>query len=341
MVTATDPPGHHHHLRMVVAFTAVALMAVGCGGESDQRIQAAIDDESIVSPLNFLLGVVDEDGDRIIAAEREAQAEIADCMAVAGFTYIPVEIPDAAGPEGMGRLVPGEVDEDVVREAGYGIADSLAAVALESEVPEVDPNEEIRAGLAPAEQEAYDVAISGLTPDEVVWDDVSGAPLDPDSGEELTHAEFAEASADGCLSQAYEDFAVGDGSAAILAGREYEDLQARILSDDRMIELFDEWSRCMSEQGYAYSSSDQLVGALLVQADELEHEILEDHHDVSTDEAEQAIAELRALEGELAVADFRCSEPLAEQAPEIAREYEIEFLRENEAAIVRILDEQT
>lgn len=127
--------------------------------------------------------------------------------------------------------------------------------------------------------------------------------------------------------------------ATLLAGDAYSDLQAEIMSDGRITDLVDQWSRCMAELGYSYRSVFDLIDELRVEAERIEHEFFEDHHDLSHNDAEKAVDELRGREITLALADVGCSEELSERAPLIAREYEVEFLQKNEAVAIEILDE--
>ena len=324
----------------IVAIIALCSLGAGaaCGGPAtDSRIAAVIDDPGVVSPLNHLLGV-QGDG-RVDFADQDwaAQEATAACMAEAGFHYEPVigQAVASAGASEFGDRIP---TRDEVAEHGYGVAD-----AVESGAPVLpdtdDPNGTFRASLSADERLAYDEALTGINEQQVAWNAEEGYAFDPATGEPLTPDQVRERQADGCLSLAYAETTSLDAEAvAILASHSYSDLQFEIMTDPRMIDLQIGWGRCMATMGYRYRSSADIVDELAAEAAEIDHEAASDHHDVTPEELAAMVADLRAREQALAVADWDCSQDLFAEAPEITREYEVEFIAEHEATIVQILD---
>lgn len=324
-----------------------ALLSTGCGGGMDARVEAVVDDESVESPLTALLAIDDTAG-AAAEAERQAQESIERCMALRGFVYVP-ETDFAPGPLGVGSEVEAEVESepslDHVEQHGYGLADALE-VQVVGRVPEgpaaADPNENIRDALPESELAAYERALTGFAPSEIEWRETDGAPLDPLTGEVISRDAYLERSADGCTYQAYagQDRQADRRAAELIMSAAYQDFQAGIRSDPRMVELIDGWAACMAGQGFAYHSPEEARLELRERGDELLHEVSSEHHDLGSDDAVRAIGELRIAEIRVAVADWECSDELFAEAPAIVREHEVEFIGNNEDLIVALLDER-
>jgi len=316
--------------------TALALVGLlafttACSSSVDQRVLDLTADETVMSPLNSLIGVDPTSGTSGADQERAAQESIADCMARAGFSYQAVALPES--PSAL--AVSGTPTRTDIEQIGYGIAASVE-FELTGDAHEAlaDPNEDLRAGLSEQEVIAYDTAMSGLSADEVTWS-ADGEPIDAQTGDVMTFEAFEEASQDGCLYQAYQP-STNNGSAKLLGSDAYQQLQQRLMSDERMQSLLAGWTQCMSAEGYSYRTSEDIYAELATEADALMGAHFNDG--VSGDELGARIDDLRAHETQIAVVDFDCSAGLFELAPAINRELEVEFILDNEAIIIELLE---
>jgi hypothetical protein len=318
---------------------AAVCIVASCGDDVDGRVAAVIDDDTTSSPINALLGI-DARNAEMVDSEQRAQASIEQCMAAAGFRYIPVFIDPTGGIVSASAPAPDDRSLEYVEQHGYGIADRVQA-AVASNGTDEDPNEAIRNSLSPDEMALYDAAMSGITADEVTWDEEGQRPLDPVTGNTIDQAAFVAASADGCLSLAYQGSGpASTGALELITSQAYSDLQDRINADPEMLDLYSGWRSCMSDRGLRYQVSQQVIDHLDARAQDIAHEAESDHHDAAPEQTAELIAELRADEIELALADWTCSRELMERAPGIIRRYEVEFVREHEDLIIQILDQK-
>ena len=316
----------------LVLIALAAILAVSaCSGGPDDRILAVTDDPSILSPLNQLIGISTADAGG--NDERVAQESIADCMARAGFEYLPVSVP---GDEGLSGSAGIPTREEVER-TGYGFAASVER-EFDNQAPLVDPNEEIRAGLSGAEGLAYDAAMTGLDADEVTWSP-NGQPLDPATGLGMSGEAFELASQDGCLYQAYSS-GLNPDAAALLGSDAYFELQQRLASDPRMVALVNAWSECMSAEGYSYRAPEQAPADIAGQAETLLSDIESQSPPPTDNELDRLVDDLRSREVQVALADWDCSADLFADVPGINRELEVQFILDNETVIVDIIEAQ-
>ncbi len=139
---------------------------------------------------------------------------------------------------------------------------------------------------------------------------------------------FAEAmwSEDGCARQA-ADLEHGLGLDREL-WVDLEPIFERAAADLRMIELDDEWSRCIAEQGIGLSGANrnELVENLYLE--------LEPVLNVSDFPPQAAIDR----EAEVAVVAWDCEEPLAELRKNIHAEYQRDFIESNAGQLLSALD---
>jgi len=314
----------------LVVLGLCVLIAVACGGDPDERVEAAIATDQ-ASPLAVLFGVsLDVDPLRGAAG---AEVEIADCMARAGFEYSPAAVIDGIGstPRGTPQL-------SDVQTSGYGIADSVSTQIALFQGASADPNDAYLETLSAQEIQEYQAALTGITAEEIVFDD-SGTPVDAVSGEPASPAQIRAASDDGCASMAYADL-LDPAGANLLSSDVYLEAQQIIEADNEMQALTAEWSRCMANAGYPVRDQAELIRDLDTEADNIVHESIEDHHDVDADEVDAMIDRLRAREITIALIDFDCSAELFEAAPEITRRVESDFIRDNEDRLIDLLEQQ-
>src|SRR5512134_3398292 len=120
-------------------------------------------------------------------------------------------------------------DEEFTRQFGYGISTLFGKGSEQS-----NPNERIRASLSEADRAAYDRALGGENPGITFAEAV-------DSGD------FTELG--GCTKDASE---AAFGGAAVLTSlvERLDELDERIIQDQRMVQATEKWAECMQEKGY-------------------------------------------------------------------------------------------
>lgn len=316
----------------MTAAAVLLLAASACSTTADPRIDAAALSDS-TSPLAELFGVsLDED---VATGALAAEDEIADCMARAGFDYTP-----APPPGGGGDTSVGAPSLEQVQRSGYGIADSVERQLAMLSADGADPNRLYVESLSPDQIKAYQAALTGITDDEIIFDD-AGTPIDPVTRAPVSATDIQRASVDGCASRAYGAL-FDPRAAALLSSDIYLEAQQLVQSDDEMLELTAAWSRCMASSGYPVRSQSELIAELdgdaqAILADAAEASPGADG-EVATD-IQAMIDELRTTEVDRALIDFDCSQELFERAPAITRRVEAEFIRDNEDRLVDLLDQ--
>lgn len=339
----------HRSVRFLAPTVIAIAVAAACGGGLDARLQAAIDDTETVSPLALVVGASpDEAIDFAVAEDR-----IAECMARAGFIYEPQPPPTT----GVQDLAGADLELADVQTNGYGIAADLEqGLTQASTGPIGDPNDEIRAGLSADELARYEQTLTGLSPDEVVTRS-DGAPVDPNTGEVLTPAQYEAAASDGCAFQAYAP-EINQGAARLLTSDIYAEVQAILAADSRMLELQAEWRRCMGDAGYAFRHQGDIFDELAGAGDEIFHDASnqghthdgdedhshthegdEDHSHADPADIDARIDALRDREIAIAEADWACSQDLFAEVPEISRRVESDYIVANQDRLIDLLDQ--
>lgn len=363
MLSAADPEEHDSPAGsgpslLVVAKAAalLAVVAVVAGAsylldrsddavpeaELDPRIVEIIEDESLASPLNFLLGIEEGQVD-FVDMETRAQNTIAECMAEKGFVYIPVvDFPE--GPEQLSGSPGAPPPLEQVERLGFGIVSSieyeLSGEAAESKaVP--DPNDEIRAALSPGQLAEYERALNGASMpdlDEIREDsaDTVGAPIRL-PGDEDDHLERV---SEGCLFQACGEGLPSESVIDLLFSDAFSDLQEAIQSDPDTVQIEVDWASCMASEGYQYETCQAAISDVYRRADEILAHASLDGLDRSSPHIANELAHLKTQEIEVALADLKCSEGFGERFLAVSRDYEIHFIQANEGLILAILEER-
>jgi len=287
---------------------AAALFVAACGGSDDTATEISLDYAE--SPINDLLGIDIEvrDGD-LIALEHNAEVGVAECMKAAGFEYRPVDFSEQFGGG------PGEVDTDsreFAELSGYGISTRPLSAFDPAEL--ADPNDDIRAGLSTAELEAYQQALYGNAP--------------PD-GEPISLADQ-----DGCVAESYATLYEAEGQLQNV-GQFFSDfadeltaLEERLRSDPRFIELEEQWSACMNDQGYSVATREDIFVELQARMAEVGDPGIEPGEDPPVD-WQEAADEVSAWERGAAVADWDCTTVVEDEMRALRYGYEALFLDEN------------
>lgn len=207
----------------LAAAGAVLVLLAACGGGSG-RSDKAVDEQ-----LGF---------DQAGMLQRQSKVEnlIRDCMKATGFEYVPVD-PQArqaalAGATGLSK-------EDFEKQYGYGIT---TLYEKRRQQAGGGPNQVIRDALGPAERAAYDRALVG-------------DQLDATFADAIDTGDFNRLG--GCTKQSTK---MVFGGAEVLRSvqSKLDDLDARILSDPRMVTAVAAWSQCMRAGGFDLPNPDQV-----------------------------------------------------------------------------------
>jgi|GEM_PF-1871623 len=222
--------------------------------------------DAFVSPIFEAVGF--DPNDQQAAQDqytRDAEELVRQCMADAGFDYVPSVPSVAPATRQLWELNAAISAEQFAAEYGLGISTLLELNFADEGVlgfvefllgpPPTEPRSE-------GEQAAYEIALSGET--------VVG--LSPEEVQEQSDNVFG--SADGsCRAYGYEtaDNEIGekfDGLFTLL-GDEFDSLQDEVENDPRIREITGEWQRCMAEFGYSYEDSDEIFNEFSEEADSL------------------------------------------------------------------------
>ena len=226
--------------------------------------------------------------DQLAAKVEKVEGLIGDCMAAAGFEYVPVDF--ARVKEGMDadKTQPGLSDEEFIAQYGFGITTQYDHPGREIGLG--DQNVAIYDALTPQEQAAYDHALLG-------------------EDREATFAQSVEAEdfskTGGCTRQAVEQvFTPQELTQAYI-----NPADVAISQDPRVVEATGKWSDCLRQKGYDYANPDDVEQDLHDRLDALTHGA--DPRTLTGSDA-AALTELQGLELALAPASIHCEEDVLE-----------------------------
>lgn len=349
---------------------AAALVLAACGGDGSPAEDTG-EGSGEAETLADFFGWGNEDPAAAEAEWRNQEVRIQEairvCMAEQGFEYNPVLPPEES------FVVYDDVsEEEWARTQGFGIT---TWIGREEEVASAyewtDPNQEILDAMSEAEQEAWHAALWG-TPEE--QEEQYQTEIDPETGEEIFEW-FGYGP--GCQGQAYEA-EYGDPAQTNELWEElnpeFDAMWQRIQADPRMVEGNQEWSSCMAEAGFNYTSQEDMyekvwddfqqrlediVGPNMGWVDPFEgwteaeieaffEEATPEEIDAVYAEAqrgpadydEEALAALQQEEIDLAVANYDCGRHLQDLYQEVSREYEAEFIEANREILEQIREAQ-
>jgi hypothetical protein len=291
-------------LAALVAITAI--LVAGCGDDKKSN-DAFVELEDRIG--------FSQDG--IIERQSRVEGSIQACMKAQGFDYIPVDpFAQRAALTGKARIS----DEEFLKQFGYGITTFFGKGNQQS-----DPNDAIRKNLSPADGAAYDRALFGDSPG-------------------LTFAEAADTDATnelgGCTRQATDQVF---GGTAVLASlqKKLDELDERVLEDQRMVKAIEKWAACMSAQGYQYEEPDEIDTDLMKRFESIvgvgvtAGATLPPDPGTSYDKA--ALADLQQEEVKLAQADDACEKKEIHPVEiPVRQQYEAEFQDQNKQLLDRL-----
>lgn len=212
--------------------------------------------DAFISPIGEALGF--DPDDRAAANNayiRAAEDGVRQCMAAAGFDYVPENTGFAPSFERQLELQATLSMGQFTEQYGYGIATLFelnfqgeGVMAFVEQLLGPPPPVE----RSPAEQEAYDRALSGRTIQGLTAEEAqSQAFEDLGLGEPGSCRRVAYDEAENPAGELFEGL-------QSLLGDELRALEDRVASDPRIVEGLRSWQRCIGEAGYAFERPQEI-----------------------------------------------------------------------------------
>jgi hypothetical protein len=301
-------------LTIVVLGATVGLTA--CGGNESASSAKPAPKKQFNGPVEDQLGF---DTAGIMARQSRVEADIRECMKAQGFDYVPIDpFAQRAAVTGASRLS----DEDFLNQFGYGISTLWGRGGAQ-----VDPNQRLRAGMGAADRRAYDRALWGENPGATFQSAV-------DSGD------FTKLG--GCTRKATETVFGGAQVLTQLQGK-LDQLDERILEDQRMVRALEHWTACMANAGYRYEDPDEIDSDLTKRMEKIVGPVpgpfatgpASGQKAPPYDRA--ALAALQREEVAIARADFACERKEITPVESAVRpQYEAQFRQRNQALMSQV-----
>ena len=293
-----------HRLLFLAAIALAAALLGACGKEEPKEDFVELEDQLGFSTSGIM--------------ERQSRAEgiIRDCMQAQGFEYVPVDpFAQRAALTGKARLS----DEEFLKQFGYGISTLFGRATATA-----DPNERLRKTLSPADRAAYDRALFGETP---------GLTF----AEAVESGDFSELG--GCTKKATEAVFGGAGVLARLVGK-LDELDERIVQDQRMIKAVEKWSACMADKGFQYEEPDEIDSDIAKRFKAIMGPGVPTGASAPPKGLTYDKAALKALQREevkIGTADFDCEQEEITPVEAVVRpQYEQDFRKQNRKLLVQV-----
>ena len=297
-----------------IATLAMLPVLAACGGGGDTGSNAAHEG---LPPVEEQLGFAQATEP---AAQAKAEEQIARCMKSQGFEYTPV---DAVARQAALTGKSGLSSEEFDQQFGYGIATLYGRGS-----PQSDPNARVRDSLGPADQRAYDKALTGGQPGKTYF----------------RAADTGDFSAlGGCTKQAADALFGGSKLLGVLQ-RKLDELDDAVLQDQRMVRAFDEWRRCMRDStGESFEDSEAVELDLQQRLEELVGPLPEgesapgEFATLTSDRPvdQTALSELQQLELKLSHTDVACEEKHIVPVEDAVQQAKEKRFREDNAELLR------
>lgn len=228
----------HKLARLAGAALAIALIASACGGTPAASPTSSPSAGKKHDPARWReFGMTNEEYAQAI---QRVQSLIADCMAKAGFRYIPATVEQIERAQDSVRLeLPKYPRVEYKKRWGYG-----ATTRFDNKVKQVELGEQNIAyynGLSDAAKEAYDRTMWGEDPDETfAW--------------AFDEEDFS--ATGGCTRKAVEEVFTKEQ----VLGTYVNPKDVAVENDPRIVKAHAEWKKCMEAKGYeGYEDQDEII----------------------------------------------------------------------------------
>lgn len=271
----------------------MAAVLAGCG--ADPSLERATN-QPLPGVKEF--GLTEEEFTQHV---EETQRLVGECMAAAGFEYIPVDVETIEAGQARMRRDPGDTRRGYKIEYGLGVT-----TRFDNPVRDVGlgPNLDIMNTLPEADREAYERTLWGDDPDaDFVWT--------------LDEEDFS--STGGCTREAVSEVF----TAAQIRGSYVNPKDVLVEEDPRIVEATENWSQCMHDLGYEYSEDqDEIIEEYQERLDEL---VGDADPSTLTGTRAEALSKLQQEEIAVSLADLECQ---VRYTDDVYREVEIEVFGE-------------
>lgn len=274
--------------KVSIALAVVALAVSSCGTSAQERKQTG----DLPGVKEF--GLTEEE---FTAHVEETQALIADCMAAAGFEYVPVDVKTIEAAQGQMRMESGYTRRTYKEKWGLGVTTRFDNPVRDTGL---GPNLAIHEGLPEAERIAYERTLWGENPD-------------ADFVFTLDEEDFSDTG--GCTREAVSQVF----TPAQMKGTYVNPKDVVIDADPRIIEAHQRWSECMHDAGYEYEyDQDEIIEEYQDRLDEL---LEGDDPTTLTGSRAAALRKLQEEEIAVSLVDLQCQ---IEHTDDVYREVELE-----------------
>lgn len=277
--------------RASVALAVCALGLVGCGDEEKLGETAKL-------PGTKEFGLTEE---AWVAHIEDTQSLIADCMADAGFEYVPVDVKTIEAAQARVRTEPGYTRRTFKEKWGLAVTTRFDNPVRDTGL---GPNLQIWKSLPPADRDAY-------------FQTLLGDDWNADFAFTFDEEDFS--STGGCTREAVAQVFTEQQ----LRGEYVNPKDVLVDADERVIAATKKWSQCMHERGYEYEEDqDEIIEEYQERLDEL----LDGDDPASlTGERAAALKKLQQEEIAVSLADLECQ---IEHTDEVFRTVEFEVFGE-------------
>jgi hypothetical protein len=274
--SSSEPRGTTGPVKMLVAVAALALTVSACAGASSQEGRRS-DEAQLPGIKEF--GLTEEE---FSARVEKTQSLVAECMAAAGFEYIPVDVKTIEQAQLRMRKEPGYTRRTYKEKWGLGVTTRFDNPVRDTGM---GPNLQIFNSLSKVDRVAYS---------RTLWGE------DPNADFVFTLDEEDFSSTGGCTRKAVSRVF----TPAQLKGSYVNPKDVLVDSDPRIVEAHKRWSECMHEAGYEYEEDqDEIIEEYQKRLEELTEG---DDPRTLTGARAKALRKLQAQEIAVSLADLEC-----------------------------------
>lgn len=274
-----------------LALAVCALGLVGCGDGETLGKTAEL-------PGTKEFGLTEE---AWVAHIEDTQALIADCMADAGFEYVPVDVKTIEAAQARVRTEPGYTRRTFKEQWGLAVTTRFDNPVRDTGL---GPNLQIWKSLPPADRDAY-------------FQTLFGDNWNADFAFTFDEEDFS--STGGCTREAVSKVFTDEQ----LRGEYVNPKDVLVDADERVIAATKKWSQCMHERGYEYEEDQDEI---IEEYQERLADLLDGDDPASlTGERAAALEKLQQEEIDVSLADLECQ---IAHTDEVFRKVEFEVFGE-------------